>query len=85
MGKLDILLGRFNDEDTARNAQSVIDKLGRISDKSYTEMYHVGQKQIEAKQDRSLGNRLIKARFKADKQNAKCANGALRHRKGISR
>lgn len=85
MGKLDILLGRFKDEDTAKNAQAVIDKLGRISDKSYTDMYHVGQKRIEVDRDRSLGNRLVKARIKADKQNAKCANGALRHRKGISR
>ena len=84
MGKLDILLGRFKDEDTAKNAQSVIDKLGRISDKSYTDMYYVGQGRIEVEQDRSLSNRLAKAQVKADKFNAAHANQSLARGKGIA-
>jgi len=85
MGKLDILLGRFKDEATERNAQSVIDKLGRISDKSYTDMYHVGQRRMEVEQDRSLTKRLSKARVKADKLNAELKNQIIERRKGIVR
>lgn len=41
MGKLDILLDRFKDDSTKKSAQAVIDKLGRISDKSYADLYSV--------------------------------------------
>ena len=85
MGKLDILLGRFKDEETAKNAQSVIDKLGRISDKSYTDMYYVGQKRIEIDKERSLGNRLAEARVRADKLNAESRHHTVERRKGMIR
>jgi len=85
MGKLDILLGRFKDEETAKNAQSVIDKLGRISDKSYTDMYYVGQKRMDVDQERSLGNRLAQARVRADKMNAESRHIIAEHRKGMIR
>jgi len=85
MGKLDILLGRFKDEETAKNAQSVIDKLGRISDKSYTDMYYVGQKRVEIDKERSLGNRLAEARVRADKLNAESRHHTVERRKGMIR
>lgn len=85
MGKLDILLGRFKDEATEKSAQSVIDKLGRISDKSYTDMYYVGQKRIEIDKERSLGNRLAEARVRADKLNAETRHLTAERRKGMIR
>ena len=85
MGKLDILLGRFKDEATEKSAQSVIDKLGRISDKSYTDMYYVGQKRMDVDQERSLGNRLAQARVRADKMNAESRHIIAEHRKGMIR
>ena len=85
MGKLDILLGRFKDEATEKSAQSVIDKLGRISDKSYTDMYYVGQKRMDVDQERSLGNRLAEARIRADKLNAETRHLTSERRKGMIR
>lgn len=84
MGKLDILLGRFKDEATQKNAQSVIDKLERISDKSYTDMYNVGQRRKEVDQERSLGNRLARAKVKADKLNAENGIPTVARGKGIT-
>lgn len=85
MGKLDILLGRFKDEATEKNAQSVIDKLGRISDKSYADMYDVRQRQMEIDRERSLGYRLAEARERADKLNAESRHHTAERRKGMIR
>ena len=46
MGKLDILEGRFRNDLEEKDAKSVIDKLGRISDKSFTDMYSVRQRKM---------------------------------------
>ena len=85
MGVLDILISRFKDNETLKDAQEVVNKLNRISNKSYTDMYHVGQRRIEVEQDRSLANRLGKARIKADKLNAERGDVLVLIGKGISR
>ncbi|MBO5599147.1 MAG: hypothetical protein J5943_11205 [Oribacterium sp.] len=84
-GKLDILLDRFKDDATKESAQTVINKLGRISDKSYADLYSVRQRKMETEKVNSLENRLKIARVKADKINAeihKLANESHRG-KGI--
>ena len=70
MGKLDILLERFKDDGTKKSAQAEIDKLGRISDKTYADLYSVRQRKIATEKVNSLENRLKVARVKADKINA---------------
>lgn len=72
-GKLDILSGRFKDPDIEAAAVSVIEKLGRISDQSYADMYSVGQKRKEVETGRSLTARMGRARMAADKHNAERA------------
>ena len=71
-GKLDILSGRFKDPDIEA-AVSVIEKLGRISDQSYADMYSVGQKRKEVEAGRSLTARMGRAKVAADKHNAERA------------
>lgn len=68
-GKLDILSGRFNDPDIEAAAVSVIEKLGRISDQSYADMYSVGQRRKEVDKGRSLTARMKKARVASEKHN----------------
>lgn len=46
-GKLDILSDRFKDPATEAAAKSLVDKLGRISDQSYADMYAIGQRRQE--------------------------------------
>lgn len=70
MGKLDILEGRFRNDTEEKDAKAVIDKLGRISDKSFTDLYSVRQRKIATELEGSLRNRLEVARVKADKFNA---------------
>lgn len=81
-GKLDILLERFKDDATKESAQSVIDKLGRISDKSYADLYSVRQRKMETEKEYSLENRLKVARVKADKLNAESCKLITEHSKG---
>ena len=69
-GKFDFLLERFKDDGTKENAQAVIDKLGRISDKSYADLYTVRQRKIATEKVNSLENRMKVARAKADHLNA---------------
>lgn len=73
MGKLDILEGRFKEPDIEAAAKSVIDKLGRISDQSYADMYSVGQRRQDVERGRSLTVRMERAKVAADKHNAECA------------
>ena len=82
MGKLDILLERFKDDGTKKSAQAVIDKLGRISDKSYTDLYFVRQRKIATEKANSLENRMKVARAKADKHNAEVSKMIMEHSKG---
>ena len=69
MGKLDILLDRFKDDSTKKSAQAGIDKLGRISDKSYADLYSVRQRKMENEKEFSMENRFKVAREKAEKHN----------------
>ena len=80
--KLDILLDRFEDDGTKQSAQSVIEKLGRISDKSYENLYSVRQRKMETEKEYSLENRLKVARMKADKHNAEVSKMIIEHSKG---
>ncbi len=68
-GKLDILSGRFKDPDIETAAVSVVEKLGRISDQSYADMYSVGQRRQEVDKGRSLTARLEKARAVFERRN----------------
>ena len=81
-GKLDILLERFKDDGTKESAQAVIDKLGRISDKSYADLYSVRQRKMETEKEYSLENRLKVARARADKLNAESRKLITEHSKG---
>ena len=81
-GKLDILLDRFKDDNTKKSAQAVIEKLGRISDKSYADLYSVRQRKIECAKDGSIYKRLDDARARAEKHNAEVKNLVVERRKG---
>ena len=81
-GKLDILLDRFKDDSTKKSAQEVIDKLGRISDKSYSDLYSVRQRKMECEKEGSLYKRLDDARARAEKHNAEVKNLVVERRKG---
>ena len=81
-GKLDILSGRFKDPDIEA-AVSVIEKLGRISDQSYADMYSVGQKRKEVEAGRSLTARMGRAKVAADKHNAERAITPVKSRRGM--
>ena len=81
-GKLDILLERFKDDGTKESAQAVIDKIGRISDKSYADLYSVRQRKMETEKDRSLYKRIEGARVRAEKHNAEVKNLVVERRKG---
>lgn len=70
MGKLDILEGRFRNDTEEKDVKAVIDKLGRISDKSFTDLYSVRQRKIALEREGSLRNRMEAAKVKADKINA---------------
>lgn len=70
MGKLDILEGRFRNDTEEKDAKAVIDKLGRISDKSFTDLYSIRQRKITLEREGSLRNRMEAAKVKADKINA---------------
>ena len=80
-GKLDILSGRFKDPDIEAAAVSVIEKLGRISDQSYADMYAVGQKRQEVEAGRSLTARMERAKMAADKHNAERAITSVKGRR----
>ena len=82
MGKLDILLERFKDDGSKESAQAVIDKLGRISDQSYADLYSVRQRKMETEKEYSLENRLKVARVKVDKLNAESRKLITEHSKG---
>ena len=81
-GKLDILLERFKDDSTKKSAQSVIEKLGRISDKSYADLYSVRQRKMENEKEFSMENRFKVAREKAEKHNAEVKKLVVERRKG---
>lgn len=70
IGKLDILHDRFKDEATRQAVDSVMEKMERISDQSYAEMYEVGQKRREIALKRSMANRMKAAHAKAEKYNS---------------
>ncbi len=70
IGKLDILHDRFKDEVTRQAADSVMEKLERISDQSYVEMYEVGLKRREIALERGMVNRMKSAHAEAEKFNA---------------
>lgn len=82
-GKLDILEGRFKDPDIEAAAKSVIEKLGRISDQTYADMYSVGQRRQDVERGRSLTARMEKAKIAADKHNAERAIIPVKGRKGM--
>ena len=82
-GKLDILSGRFKDSDIETAAASVIEKLGRISDQSYADMYSVGQRRQEVDKGRSLTARMEKARAVSEKRNEGRAVISKVRRKGM--
>ncbi len=82
IGKLDILYDRFKDEATRQAAGSVMEKLERMSDQSYVEMYEVGQKRREIALERSMANRMKSANAEAEKYNAERICHTLRRGKG---
>ena len=82
MGKFDILLERFKDDSIKESAQAVIDKLGRISDKSYADLYSVRQRKMECEKEGSIYKRLDTARARAEKHNAEGRNLVVERRKG---
>ena len=82
-GKLDILSGRFKDPDIETAAVSVIEKLGRLSDQSYADMYSVGQRRQEVDKERSLTARMEKARAASEKRNEGRAVISKVRRKGM--
>ena len=81
-GKLDILLDRFEDDGTKKSAQALIDKLGRISDKSYADFYSVRQRKMECEKEGSIYKRLDDARARAEKHNAEVKNLVVERRMG---
>ena len=81
-GKLDILLDRFKDDATKESARAVIEKLGRISYKSYADLYSVRQRKMENEKEFSMENRFKVAREKAEKHNAEVKNLVVERRKG---
>ena len=81
-GKLDILLDRFEDDGTKKSAQALIDKLGRISDKSYADLYSVRQRKMECEKEGSIYKRLDAARARAEKHNAEVKNLVVERRRG---
>lgn len=82
-GKLDILSGRFKDPDIEAAAVSVTQKLGRISDQSYADMYAVGQRRQKVEKGRSLTARMERAKVAADKHNAERAITPVKGRRGM--
>lgn len=62
------------EEYAKKSAQAVIDKLGRISDKSYADLYSVRQRKMETEKDRSLYKRIEGARAGAENHNAEVKN-----------
>ncbi len=82
-GKLDILSGRFKDPDIEAAVVSVTQKLGRISDQSYADMYAVGQRRQEVEKGRSLTARIERAKVAADKHNAERAITPVKGRRGM--
>lgn len=81
-GKLDILLDRFKDDSTKKSAQAVIEKLGRISDKSYADLYSVRQRKMKCEKEGSIYKRLDAARVRADQHNAEVKDLVVERRKG---
>ena len=82
-GKLDILSGRFKDPDIEAAAVSVTQKLGRIYDQSYADMYAVGQRRQKVEKGRSLTARMERAKVAADKHNAERAITPVKGRRGM--
>mgnify|MGYP007070000620 CR=1 FL=1 len=82
MDKAFYSLERFKDEETKIAAATVIEKLGRISDRAYTEMYDMGQKRREKGVEQSLHSRLKAAKVKADTYNAEQTVRASKRGKG---
>ena len=82
-GKLDILSGRFKDPDIEAAAVSVTQKLGRISDQSYADMYAVGQRRQKVEKGRSLTACMERAKVAADKHNAERAITPVKGRRGM--
>ena len=74
MGKLDILEGRFRDDTEEKEVKAVIDKLGRISDKSFTDLYSIRQRKIVRERESGLHSRMEVARVRADKYNEEKRN-----------
>jgi len=82
-GKLDILSGKFKDLDIEEAVVSVIEKLGRIYDQSYADMYYVGQRRQEEDKGRSPTARTEKARAASEKRNEGRAVISKVRRKGM--
>ena len=81
MGKLDILEGRFRNDLEEKDAKSVIDKLGRISDKSFTDLYSVRQRKMTSELENSVHNRMEQAKVRADKYNAEHRSQTVDHKR----
>ena len=82
MGKLDILEGRFRNDLEEKDAKSVIEKLGRISDKSFTDLYSVRQRKMTSELENSVHNRMEQAKVRAEKHNAEHRNLTVDHKRG---
>jgi hypothetical protein len=81
MGKLDILEGRFRNDTEEKDAKAVIDKLGRISDKSFTDLYSVRQRKMTNELENSVHNRMEQAKVRADKYNAEHRSQTVDHKR----
>jgi len=81
MGKLDILEGRFRNDLEEKDAKSIIDKLWRISDKTFNDLYSVRQRKMTSELENSVHNRMEQAKVRADKYNVEHRSQTVDHKK----
>ena len=72
MEKFESLSGRFMDPEVVAAVKSAKEKLGRISDQTYKNLFSVGQKRKEVDAERSIRRRLERGRRRLDKAGAEC-------------
>lgn len=71
IGKLDLLQGRFMDEDVEKAVRSLTEKLEWISDQTYTDIHSVGERRYEVEAERGIGKRIERAKAKVEQRNTK--------------
>ncbi len=82
IGKLDLLQGRFKNEEVENAVRSLIEKLEWISDQIYTDIHSVGERRREVEAGRGIGRRIESAKAKAEQRNTKLRISDQRSRSG---